>query len=170
LRDLRERFAKIDIQSSSPIVPFRETIVAAAEMSPPKDPNLPRGTVVAVTPSKHITVRIRTRPLPPAVTEFLVQNSVSIKSLYSTKRGQEQPESSEAIEGSNEEDRLAQANLKLMEIEEVKQGLQKAFNTAPSKERDVWAGVLDKLTAFGPRRIGPNLLIDNTKEGGFRKL
>jgi ribosome assembly protein 1 len=57
-----------------------------------------------------------------------------------------------------------------MEIEEVKQGLQKAFNTAPSKERDVWAGVLDRLTAFGPRRIGPNLLIDNTKEGGFRKL
>ncbi|KAF8534097.1 ribosome assembly protein 1 [Trichophaea hybrida] len=170
LKDLRERFAKIEIQSSSPIVPFRETIVAAAEMSPPKDPNLPRGIVVAVTPSKHITIRIRTRPLPPAVTEFLVQNSASIKSLYSTKRGQEQAESSEAVEESSEEDRLAQANLKLMEIEEVKQGLQKAFNTAPSKVRDVWADVLDKLTAFGPRRIGPNLLIDNTKEGGFRKL
>jgi ribosome assembly protein 1 len=165
LKDLKERFAKIDIQSSSPIVPFRETIVAAAEMAPPKDPNLPRGTVVAITPSKQITVRVRTRPLPAAVTEFLVQNSVSIKSLYSSKRGKE---AEGAEEG--EDDKATRAKLKLMEIEEIKQGLQKAFESAPSKERDVWAGVVDKITAFGPRRVGPNLLIDATKEGGFRRL
>lgn len=29
LRDLRERFAKIEIQASAPIVPFRETAVSA---------------------------------------------------------------------------------------------------------------------------------------------
>jgi ribosome assembly protein 1 len=147
-------------------VPFRETIVAAAEMAPPKDPNLPRGTVVAITPSKQITVRVRTRPLPAAVTEFLVQNSVSIKSLYSSKRGKE----AEAAAEEGEEDKATRAKLKLLELEELKQGLQKAFESAPSKERDVWAGVVDKITAFGPRRVGPNLLIDATQEGGFRRL
>jgi ribosome assembly protein 1 len=166
LKDLKERFAKIDIQSSSPIVPFRETIVAAAEMAPPKDPSLPRGTIIAITPSKQITVRIRTRPLPAAVAEFLVQNSASIKSLYSSKRGKEALESNE----DGEEDKAARAKLNLMEIEEFKQGLQKAFDSAPPKERDVWAGVVDKIIAFGPRRVGPNLLIDATLTGGFRKL
>lgn len=29
LKDLRERFAKVDIQASKPIVPFRETAVRA---------------------------------------------------------------------------------------------------------------------------------------------
>lgn len=174
LKDLRERYAKIDIQSSEPIVPFRETIVSAAEMSPLKDPNLPRGTVVAITPSKHITVRIRTRPLPRTVTDFLVQNGASIKSLYSTRRAQGQAEGGGGDDDHDDHDeadeKLVQGNLKLLGVDEVKKGLQKAFSGAPAKERDIWAGVLDKLTAFGPRRIGPNLLIDNTKEGSFRKL
>jgi ribosome assembly protein 1 len=30
LKDLRERFAKVEIQASKPIVPFRETAVKAA--------------------------------------------------------------------------------------------------------------------------------------------
>ena len=175
MKDLRERYAKIDIQSSAPIVPFRETIVSAAEMSPPKDSHLPRGTVVAVAPSKHITVRIRTRPLPRAVTDFLVQNGASIKSLYSTRRDQEQAEGGgggddDGDDGGEADEKLVHSGLKLLGVDEVREGLQKAFGTAPAKERDIWAGVLDKLTAFGPRRIGPNLLIDNTKEGGFRKL
>lgn len=32
LKDLRERFAKVDVQSSKPIVPFRETAVRAPGM------------------------------------------------------------------------------------------------------------------------------------------
>lgn len=139
-------------------------------MPPLKDVNLPRGTVVAVTPSKQISVRIRTRPLPAAVTDFLIKNSTSIKTLYATRRGAEKLESGEAAGAVSEEERLSQAKLKLMEIEEIKQGLKKAFDTAPSKERDVWAGVIDNIVAFGPRRIGPNLLIDSTLAGGFRKL
>ncbi|KAI5807147.1 P-loop containing nucleoside triphosphate hydrolase protein [Geopyxis carbonaria] len=165
LKDLRERFAKIEIQSSPPIVPYRETILSATEMAPPKDANLPRGTVVAVTPSKQTTVRIRTRPLPAAVTQFLIQNSGSIKQLYSTKQGTEEPAGE-----LNEEEKLQLAKTKLMSMDEIRKGLEKAFKKAPSREREVWAGVLDKLTAFGPRRIGPNILIDDTPSGSFRKL
>lgn len=33
LKDLRERFAKVEIQVSEPIVPFRETAVKAPGMS-----------------------------------------------------------------------------------------------------------------------------------------
>lgn len=172
MKDLKERFAKIDIQSSSPIVPFRETIVAASEMAPPKDANLPRGTVNAITPSKQITVRLRTRPLPPAVTKFLVENSSAIKSLYSVRRGKEEgaDEHGAATGQSKDGGNRAQAKVKLVGAGQIRQGLLQAFETAPPKERDTWAGVVDKIIAFGPRRIGPNVLIDATPECGFRRL
>ncbi|KAI5812615.1 putative ribosome biogenesis protein Ria1 [Pyronema omphalodes] len=171
LKDLRERYAKIEIQSSPPIVPFRETIVSAAEMSPPKDPNLPRGTVVAVTPSGRVSVRIRTRPLPAKVTQFLVQNMASIKNLYSSKRAGEAGEAVAAeVAAVADDERGTQANLKLLSMDEIKAGLTKAFSKCPPKERDIWQGVVDKIIAFGPRRVGPNLLIDATEKSLFRKL
>ena len=36
-------------------------------------------------------------------------------------------------------------------------------------QREVWANVIDKIAAFGPRRVGPNLLIDTTSDGIFSK-
>jgi ribosome assembly protein 1 len=45
LTDLRERFARCEIQAGAPIVPYRETIVRAEEMRPPVDKELGRGAV-----------------------------------------------------------------------------------------------------------------------------
>lgn len=167
LKDLRERFAKIEIQSSPPIVPFRETIVAAADMPPPKDPNLPRGTVVVTTPSKEITVRIRIRPLPEAVTEFLVTNANSIKAMYARKVAEEGAASEEDASATL---RQTEAERKLLSIDQVKQGLQKAFAKVPAKEREVWQDAVERIVAFGPRRVGPNILLDGTEDSGLRKL
>lgn len=167
LKDLRERFAKIEIQASPPIVPFRETIVAAAEMSPPKGEKegLPRGTMVAQTPSKEIEVRLQVRPLPVAVTEFLVANAASIKALYAKKVAEGTAVDDEAT--ATAKDDVAS---KLLGIEEVKARLRKAFATAPAKEREIWKDAVEKIVAFGPRRVGPNLLIDGTESGELRKL
>lgn len=175
LKDLRERFAKIEIQSSAPIVPYRESIVAAAEMSPPKEANLPRGTVVATTPSKQVTVRVRVRPLPTGVTEFLLKNSASIKQLYTERRGIEEAGTiiSEEIDKAGKA--IADAaegteKTKLLSLPEFCGGLKKAFDEVEGNEKEVWAGVVEKIAAFGPRRIGPNLLIDATSQGLFRRL
>lgn len=169
LKDLRERFAKIEIQSSAPIVPYRESIVAAAEMSPPKEASLPRGTVVAVTPSKQVTVRVRVRPLPTEVTEFLLKNSASIMQLYTERRGAEEAETAipeQAIADTAE----GTEKTKLLSLSEFCKGLKKAFDEVEGSEKEVWAGVVEKIAAFGPRRIGPNLLIDATSQGLFRRL
>ncbi|QRD03184.1 hypothetical protein JI435_099580 [Parastagonospora nodorum SN15] len=93
LKDLRERFAKCEVQAGEPIVPYRETIISAAEMNPPKDPNLRRGTVI-----------------------------------------------------------------------DFKKQLKQAFEEAKG-QKEIWTDVIDKITAFGPRRIGPNILVDATKAG-----
>ncbi|KAG0125842.1 hypothetical protein HOY82DRAFT_570872 [Tuber indicum] len=168
LKDLRERFAKVDIQSSAPIVPYRETIVPATEMSPPKDPNLPRGTVQVVTASKQVSIRIRIRPLPNRVTEFLIENIGSIKKLYSERRGSEEVVVAAENEVSADlEESDGTQKVKVLSLREFKEGLKKSFEGVG---QEVWNDVVEKIAAFGPRRIGPNLLIDATGKGLCRKL
>ncbi|KAH0563087.1 hypothetical protein GP486_002342 [Trichoglossum hirsutum] len=143
IKDLRERFARCEIQASEPIVPYRESIVSAAEMAPPKEKDLPRGTVIGVTTSKQATLRLRVRPLPSKATEFLLGNATAIKNLYS-ERGEK-------------------AGVVLPSAE-FKVKLQETFDIEAKGDRDAWANVVGKIVAFGPRRSGPNILVDNTKD------
>jgi ribosome assembly protein 1 len=103
LKDLRERFAKCEVQVGEPIVPYRETIVKADEMEPPKNKDLPRGTIVATTASKTLSVRLSVRPLPANVTEFLIENGGSIRKFYAEKKAQEDNDDTET-EGTLRED------------------------------------------------------------------
>lgn len=171
LKDLRERFAKCEIQAGEPIVPYRESIVAAAEMNPPKDPNLPRGTVIGETASKQVSVRLRVRPLPPSVTEFLGKNAGAIKRLYSERRAEEEGQHAgihTPHEAGAEDDGIQEAEQReigqSLDFAEFKKQLKEAFAEAKG-QKDIWADVIEKITAFGPRRIGPNILVDATKAG-----
>ncbi|KAF2873880.1 P-loop containing nucleoside triphosphate hydrolase protein [Massariosphaeria phaeospora] len=170
LKDLRERFAKCEISAGAPIVPYRESIVAATEMNPPKDPNLPRGTVVAMTTSKQVTVRLRVRPLPPTVTEFLSKNVGAIKRLYAERSAHEQhidtnmsPEGNAAEQDGIEEVEKLDTG-RVLSLADFKKQLQDAFDETKG-QREVWTDVIEKITAFGPRRVGPNILVDATSAG-----
>ncbi|KAF2201376.1 P-loop containing nucleoside triphosphate hydrolase protein [Delitschia confertaspora ATCC 74209] len=190
IKDLEERFAKCEIQAGQPMVPYRESIVAAPEMNPPKNPNLPRGTVIGVTASKQITVRLQVRPLPAAVTEFIGKNSSAIKRLYAEKKAEEErirkgaedkaaedkAEGERIREGvespvegvSGESDGMVEAEQldtgHVLTLEEFKKELGDAFKEAKG-QREIWADVIEKITAFGPRRVGPNILVDATETG-----
>jgi ribosome assembly protein 1 len=176
LKDLRERFAKCEIQAGEAIVPYRESIVSAPEMNPPKDPNLPRGTVIGETASKHVSVRLRVRPLPPSVTEFLSKNAGAIKRLYAERRAEEEGRTDENMHPeitSTEDDGMQEAEQREMghtlSLVDFKKQLQDAFAAAKG-QREIWADVIEKITAFGPRRIGPNILIDATKDSICSKV
>lgn len=165
LKDLRERFAKCDIQPGEPIVPYRETIVSAEEMEPPKHKDMPRGTAIAVTASKMMSVRLRVRPLPANVTEFLIKNGASIRRLYAEKQAQE--DGNKNVEDGEEEDEATdlgndtgneRSNLSLQEF---RQQLQAAFDET-KEEKEVWQKVVSRICAFGPKRVGPNIFIDST--------
>lgn len=174
LKDLRERFARCEIQAGEPIVPYRESLVSALEMAPPKDKALPRGTVLGVTTSKQATVRLRVRPLPVAVTEFLEKNVGSIRQLYSEGKAEEGTEgraSDEigAIVTHDDADHHPGTNSGLLSMLEFKESL-KALLAEEKEQPEVWSDVVENIAAFGPRRIGPNLLIDITKSGTCHKL
>lgn len=174
LKDLRERFAKCEIQAGEPIVPYRETIVSAAEMSLPKSKDLPRGTVVGITTSKQIAVRLRVRPLPDAVTEFLLKNAGAIRRLYSERKAQEEGKKGMKADGANveeqaEADEMVASDTGMLSLLDFREKLRSAFAEIKGQEH-IWADVVEKIAAFGPRRTGPNLLIDATQDGTCQKL
>ncbi|KAI6087510.1 P-loop containing nucleoside triphosphate hydrolase protein [Hypoxylon rubiginosum] len=169
LTDLKERFARCDIQAGAPIVPYRETIVRADEMKPPANKELGRGAVVSVTNSKQVSITVRVRPLPTNVTEFLLKNPGSIKRMCSNQNGLDEIEQEDGIGA----EKVVEADESVLESkclspDELKKQLQTALESG--KGREAWKGIIEKITAFGPRRIGPNLLIDATKEGCFPKV
>ncbi|KAK5115825.1 hypothetical protein LTR85_009419 [Meristemomyces frigidus] len=177
LKDLRERFAKCDIQAGEAIVPYREGIVAAEEMNAPRDAALGRGRVEGQTTSKQVTVRLRVRPLPAPVTEFLVKHTGAVKRLYSERKAQEEERtSSGATEGHNgdhpeepgeqeieAEDTSAEGGQNLT-MAEFKKHLAEAF-AEEKGEKEIWKDVVEKIASFGPRRVGPNVLFDLTESG-----
>lgn len=171
LTDLKERFARCDIQAGEAIVPYRETTVRAEEMKPPANKELGRGAVVGVTVSKQVSITLRVRPLPPKVTTFLLKNSGAIKKLYSERIGQEEGDE-EATNGVEGEVAIEADNDVLegkgLSVEELKQQLQEALEKG--KGREAWKGTIDKIAGFGPKRTGPNLLLDATSDGCLNKV
>lgn len=171
LKDLEERFAKCKIQAGEPIVPYRESTVAAAEMNPPKNPDLGRGIVVSATASKQVSVRLRVRPLPPSVTEFLSKNAGAIKRLNFERKAEETQHSDEQVAAEvagAEQDGMQEAEQReigqTLSPTEFKKQLKEAFAEAKG-QKEIWADVIEKITAFGPRNRGPNILVDMTNAG-----
>ncbi|KAI9790730.1 MAG: Cytoplasmic GTPase/eEF2-like protein (ribosomal biogenesis) [Peltula sp. TS41687] len=174
LKDLRERFARCEIQVGEAIVPYRETIVSAAEMAPPKNKDLPRGTVIGVIASKQLAIRIRVRRLPAAVTEYIDKNSAATRRLYSERRAEEEARKTggQAPSDSSEQEDdegVATNGTSILSLAEFRRELEQAFQEVKA-EREIWVDVINRIAAFGPRRVGPNVLIDATKDGLCRRF
>ncbi|KAL1856974.1 Cytoplasmic GTPase/eEF2-like protein (ribosomal biogenesis) [Diaporthe australafricana] len=174
LRDLQERFARCEIQAGEPIVPYKETIVRAEEMRPPANKELGRGAVVGVTSSKQVSLTLRVRPLPSEVTEFLNKNSGAVKHLHSKKWGANgtDADGSEAVDevesdGQSIDDDADIIATKCLSPVDLKIQLKTLLESG--KGREPFKNIIDSIAAFGPRRTGPNLLIDATKEGCLPK-
>lgn len=166
VRDLEERFAKIKVQVSPPIVPFRETAVKAADMAPPKTEGAPRGTIQGTASNGLVQFQIRATPLPAQVVTFLVQHNNSIQlMLRRALRSESSHPSEEAVEEGEAEAKMAGALNSGAEAERVLdpesfwgvlEGVLK-----PLRETE-WKGLADHIWSFGPKQIGPNVLVDRS--------
>ena len=146
-------------------MPYRESIVSAAEMNPPKNKDLPRGTVMTDS-SKLLNLRLRVVPLPQAATDFLIQSDALIKELYEEQSAEEiaaEQEHEENGEGQTEPtDKLSKGHPQTIQaLQKLRDGLRQAL-AATKTNRDLWKAAVEKIVAFGPRRVGPNILIDST--------
>jgi ribosome assembly protein 1 len=179
LKDLRERFAKVEIQASNPIVPFRETAIKAVDMAPPKTPNAPRGTMHGTTSHSLANFTVRAIPMPESMTTFLQVNQSIISRLereaqHEGHDHQHQPHSvheNGAVEGEGADGLLgdeeaAIANGEIFQRPTVRlEEFWSAFHDVAKAAGGEWGRRVGHVWAFGPNRVGPNVLLDYRPEG-----
>ncbi|XP_056591298.1 LOW QUALITY PROTEIN: elongation factor-like GTPase 1 [Triplophysa dalaica] len=170
LDDLRERFAKIEISASKPIIPFRETVVRPPKLDmvneelgrqhkmavihQDKDDQTKysegvqvdsTGLVTLTTSNKMATVGVRAIPLPEEVTHLLEDNVELIRTM-------------EQFSVFAREGKTLDINQKILEsIQDLKVKLESLL------QGHKWRGAVERIWAFGPRRCGPNILLNNVE-------
>jgi len=122
-------------------------------MAPPKSQGQKRGTILGSVQSGLVDFSIRAVPLPTDVTKFLAANMRTLKRLQRDRRQGQAEDDSEDISGDNVE------GVEVVKPEEFWSTLEDLLQKAGRE----WAGLADQIWAFGPRRVGPNILIDRTE-------
>ncbi|CAN9506850.1 unnamed protein product [Ophioblennius macclurei] len=172
LDDLKDRFAKIAISASKPIIPFRETVVRppkvdmvnedlgkqqkVAIIHQVKDETSqgrssdtlqvdPSGLVTLTTPNRLATVSVRAMPLPQEVTRLLESSSEVIRTL-------------EQVNMSLREGKSLDISIRTQEaILDLKAQLESLLQGRK------WRNAVERIWAFGPRRYGPNILLNSVE-------
>lgn len=145
--DLQESLAKISLNVSEPIVPFRETIV-----NPPKvdmvneiidsssNKTSSESTDVELwTPNKRSVIRMKAVPIPDAIIELIESNTQLLKAYAKDHK-----------------------NCKVSDVVNFKTKLKSVISELKNPE---WPeDVINKIVSFGPKHCGPNILLDKTPE------
>lgn len=173
LKDLVERYTdNIELNVSSPIVPFRETIVLprkidmvnetigdnnAAETN--KRINRPTinndaGIIEIYTPNKRCRIKIKASPLPEPVTKCLFDSTGSLKALAKLLTSKQTPTEQES-------NRLTCYHENM--IKKLRKDLTTAIESSIG-ENNEWKSLyqdnfVDNIWSFGPKYFGSNLLI-----------
>ena len=171
LDDLKTTYAKVKLNVSAPIIPFRETVVP-----PPKVDTLneaisteneirrmrerdlgtaelvnDEGAISIVTPNRLCSLEIQARPLPEKVTQLLDESRevLRVLSLTAAAGGQSG--------GSSE---LSISESMLIQLSKLKEDLSMAF----AESGQGWEGSIERIWSFGPRLIGTNILLNEVSD------
>ncbi|XP_006870981.1 PREDICTED: elongation factor Tu GTP-binding domain-containing protein 1 isoform X1 [Chrysochloris asiatica] len=172
LDDLKERFAKIQISVSEPIIPFRETItkppkvdmvneeigkqqkVAVIHQTKEDQSKIPEGIqvdpdgqITISTPNKLATLSVRAMPLPEEVTQILEENSDLIRSIEQFTSSLNEGRNTQVIHQKTQE-----------KIWEFKGKLEQHLTGRK------WRNIVDQIWSFGPRKCGPNILVNKSED------
>lgn len=166
LKDLRERFARVEIQASKPIVPFRETAVKAQDMAPSKTPNAARGTIKGASTQNLVTFSIRSAPVPDVILQFLLHNITTLRALQ--QDGHTDRDTSGSSDGSIDivsDSELVGVQGDVLHTPSVRadqfwNALEEKCNEAGGE----WVNISDRIWSFGPRHAGSCILIDYRKD------
>ncbi|XP_014472813.1 PREDICTED: elongation factor Tu GTP-binding domain-containing protein 1 [Dinoponera quadriceps] len=144
LEDLNLRYAKIDINVSEPIVPLRETIVPPPKLDMVNEAIEKKTEEVSLemwTPHRQCRFEMDARPLPESITKILERNAGLMKLLDNY---------------CDDHAKASVSDKKRKEIAAFRNELEAAFDEAGWKEE------FDRIWSFGPRKCGPNVLLNAT--------
>ncbi|KAJ7134421.1 P-loop containing nucleoside triphosphate hydrolase protein [Mycena epipterygia] len=168
LKDLRERFARVEIQASKPIVPFRETAVKGIDMAPPRTPNATRGTIHGSSSQNIVTFAIRASPLPRLILDFILQNLVTLKILQHERKGGDV-----AVDDAEMDDEDG-SNIDGNIVRKPSVKPEQFWDALRAKCQEVggeWTDIAERIWAFGPQNAGGCVLVDaRNSNSGYSSL
>ncbi|XP_054286196.1 elongation factor-like GTPase 1 isoform X2 [Macrosteles quadrilineatus] len=181
IEDLQQRYAKVAINVSEPIVPFRETVVPPPTVDmvneaiqdqqvvgkkESTDESVGEGGLVTiVTPNKQSVVRLRAAPLPQDITDLLENNLELLRTL--DRAHNVRAEMAEGINKLSLDSSTALDEKTKKAVEAFKNNIAEMFE----KHGGEWSKkTVEEIWSFGPRRCGPNILINRIPEHSGRNV
>lgn len=169
VKDLKERFARVNLEVSPPLVSHRETI--EGEMTNPlENLKLLSGSsdyVEKTTPNGRCVVRVQVMKLPPPLTKLLDESSELLGDIIGGKSKQAL-KSLETLRGSIVEDENPIEALKKRMMDAIENDISSTISEMDGdrveKYKTLWKGFFKRIWALGPRQVGPNILVTPSRE------
>ncbi|KHN34703.1 Elongation factor Tu GTP-binding domain-containing protein 1 [Glycine soja] len=155
IKDLKERFAKVSLEVSPPLVSYKETIEGDALNVMENLKVLSRRSsdyVEKTTPNGRCVVRVQVMKLLPSLTKVLDESSDLLGDIIGVKSGQRPS----ILENDNPVEVLKKRILDAVEGDILSRNENDKDHAEKCKLK--WLKILRRIWALGPRQIGPNLL------------
>ncbi|KAK7407798.1 hypothetical protein VNO78_09887 [Psophocarpus tetragonolobus] len=162
IKDLKDRFAKVSLEVSPPLVSYKETIEGDVlnVMENLKVLSRRSAYVEKITPNGRCIVRVQVMKLLPSLTKVLDESSHLLEDIIGVKSGQTIKSLETQRQGTHENDNPVEVLRK--RILDAVEGdiLSRNENDKDHAEKCKlkWLKILRRIWALGPRQIGPNLL------------
>ncbi|CAN6298412.1 unnamed protein product [Urochloa humidicola] len=168
IKDLEERFAKVKLLVSEPLVSFKETIegegVAVERLKAPQE------FAERTTPNGRCTVRVQVLRLPDGLTKVLEESEQLIGQIIEGKIAKRDGVLDPRL---SQDDGDSAGMLRQRMIDAIDSDLE-AISKQVDKEkldrcRKTWLGYLERIWSLGPWQVGPNLLLspDKSSDGAI---
>ncbi|CAJ1932984.1 unnamed protein product [Sphenostylis stenocarpa] len=162
VKDLKERFAKVSLEVSPPLVSYKETIEGEVlnVMENLKVLSRRSDYVEKTTPNGRCVVRVQVMKLLPSLTKVLDESSDLLVDIIGVKSGQTlkslETQRPSILENENPVEVLKKRILDAVEGDILSRNEDDKDHAEKCKLK--WLKILRRIWALGPRQIGPNLL------------
>ncbi|KAK8537972.1 hypothetical protein V6N12_044111 [Hibiscus sabdariffa] len=162
IKDLKERFAKVSLEVSPPLVSYRETIEGDLSNTLEDLKLFSSGSdhVEKVTSNGRCTIRVKVMKLPPTLTKVLDESADLLSDIIGGKLGQSAKSLEMHTSSLSENDSLIEVLRK-----RIVDALESEFLCGNENDKDQaekckgkWLELLGRIWALGPRQVGPNIL------------
>ncbi|KAF6174221.1 hypothetical protein GIB67_033753 [Kingdonia uniflora] len=172
IKDLKDRFARVSLKISPPLVAYKETIEGEGSnlVESLKVLMGSADCVEKVTSNGRCVVKVQVVKLPPALTKILDESSDILGDIIEGKQGQSSGTLEALKESSSTVDDSLIKSLKKRMVDaiddEIELGSKELDTDKVEKCRSLWHQFLERIWALGPRQVGPNILLVPDYRGG----
>lgn len=165
IKDLKERFARVSLEVSPPLVSYKETV--EGEGSFPLD-NLKVASgsadyVEKITPNGRCIIRVQVMKLPIAMTKVLDENADLLGDILEGRSAHRKRNFGMEKETSVLEDGSSVEAFKKRIIDAIDSEMECASKDIDKDKaercKNLWFRFLQRIWALGPRQVGPNILL-----------